>query len=210
MTQWSFAYEPYGLTRSATKNDPLAPDNPLRFAGEYQDSTGLYHLRARQYDPASGRFLSTDPPARSRAVPAVSSYVYADDRPTAFVDPLGLGPVVPSGPQGPASFLADPSYPDCRSLISIQCVEGWLYGDDAPPDCDAWLSFSCVDAWLRDDPALKFVTFLSITGAGATCIEGIAIGTIGGPMGAAAGCVAGVLAFAVAEQMVLHGFLEAG
>src|SRR5438874_659405 len=34
----------------------------MRFAGELIDTeTSLYHLRARQYDPGSGRFLSVDP-----------------------------------------------------------------------------------------------------------------------------------------------------
>lgn len=33
-----------------------APTNPFGFTGEYRDPSGLYHLRARQYQPATGRF----------------------------------------------------------------------------------------------------------------------------------------------------------
>ena len=62
-TQWSYEYEPYGAERVATPA-PGAPVNRIRYTGEYLDTdTGLYHLRARQYDPLTGRFLTTDPVA---------------------------------------------------------------------------------------------------------------------------------------------------
>jgi RHS repeat-associated protein len=35
--------------------------NPLRYAGEYQDSeSGCYYLRARYYDPRTQQFLTRD------------------------------------------------------------------------------------------------------------------------------------------------------
>jgi RHS repeat-associated protein len=42
---------------------------PYRFAGSYQDPTGLRHLSVRYYDPTIGRFNSPDPPARRRPLP---------------------------------------------------------------------------------------------------------------------------------------------
>ena len=57
-TQLTYDYEPYGSVRTQTGT----LTNFVKFTGEYQDPTGLYHLRARQYDPASGRFLRLDPP----------------------------------------------------------------------------------------------------------------------------------------------------
>ena len=36
-----------------------APD--FAFQGEQRDQTGLYYLRARYYDPGTGRFLTRDP-----------------------------------------------------------------------------------------------------------------------------------------------------
>ena len=93
-TQWSYSYEPFGAARSAIQSDPQAPVNPLRFAGELYDSpTSLYQLRARQYDPADGRFLATDPLAPPATDPYVSSYVYANDRPTVLIDPSGMGSI---------------------------------------------------------------------------------------------------------------------
>src|SRR5205823_3319061 len=60
-TQWTELYEPFGAVRNETRNDPQAPANPMKFAGEYQDATGLYNLRARESDTASGRLLQVDP-----------------------------------------------------------------------------------------------------------------------------------------------------
>ncbi len=59
-TEWTDSYEPFGAVLTETQNDPTAPANPIKFTGQYLDpTTSLYHLRARQYDPASGRFQQT-------------------------------------------------------------------------------------------------------------------------------------------------------
>ena len=91
--QWTYSYEPYGRIRNETKNHNQAPDNPIKFAGEYLDPTGLYHFRARQYDPATGRFITTDPKPRDPLDAYMSSYVYAEDQPTVLIDPSGLGAI---------------------------------------------------------------------------------------------------------------------
>lgn len=38
-----------------------APANPVRFAGQYLDATGLYNLRARLYKPSADQFTTLDP-----------------------------------------------------------------------------------------------------------------------------------------------------
>jgi RHS repeat-associated protein len=86
-TQWTYAYEPFGATRAETSNG--GPTNFMKFTGEYLDPTGLYHLRARQYDPSSGRFIGPDPAEPNVGSPFIASYVYAADRPTVLVDPSG-------------------------------------------------------------------------------------------------------------------------
>jgi RHS repeat-associated protein len=88
--QWAYGYEPFGTSRSATKIHPSAPDNPMRFTGEYLDPSGLYHLRARQYDSGLGRFTAVDPVAPLLSDAYVASYIYALNRPTLFTDPSGL------------------------------------------------------------------------------------------------------------------------
>ena len=91
-TWWTYSYLPYGGTRTATKNSNQAPDNLLRFAGGYLDPTALYHFGARQYDPGTGRFLSTDPVGPSIADPYVAAYLYANDNPVRYTDPSGRCP----------------------------------------------------------------------------------------------------------------------
>jgi len=88
-TQWTYAYEPFGLTRSEQKAPGNQPTNLLEFTGEYLDPTGLYHLRARQYDPQLGRFLTRDPADQTVNESVVSAYAYVANRPTVMVDPSG-------------------------------------------------------------------------------------------------------------------------
>lgn len=55
----TFSYSPYGVTEAKSGS----ADTRLRFAGQYEDaSTGLYYLRARDYDPVTAQFLTRDPP----------------------------------------------------------------------------------------------------------------------------------------------------
>jgi hypothetical protein len=45
--------KPFGSTTSATRVDPSAPDNQLKYNGQHLDAgSGLYNLRARNYDAA--------------------------------------------------------------------------------------------------------------------------------------------------------------
>lgn len=87
--QQSYTYSPFGDTRSVVTHDPAAPDQPMLFAGEQLDATGLYHLRARQYSPGTGRFTATDPLAPEVTDSYVSSYAYTNNRPTVMIDPTG-------------------------------------------------------------------------------------------------------------------------
>jgi RHS repeat-associated protein len=91
-SQWTDSYEPYGLIHSETKNNNQAPTTFMKFAGEYLDPTGLYHLRARQYDAAIGRFTTKDPLAPIPTSPYVSAYAYTSDMPTTLIDPSGMRP----------------------------------------------------------------------------------------------------------------------
>ena len=87
-TDWTYSYDPFGATRTQTHNDPTAPANPMQYSGEMLDTTsGLYNLRARQYDATTGRFLSQDPLAN--ADQTAGTYIYANDNPNIYNDPAG-------------------------------------------------------------------------------------------------------------------------
>jgi RHS repeat-associated protein len=79
------AWEPYGRPRAAGPNNPNAP--PLGWLGQYQDPTGLTHLRARQYDPVAGMFFSPDPAASTSISGA---YTYGSANPLRYIDITGL------------------------------------------------------------------------------------------------------------------------
>ncbi|XVU28294.1 DUF6531 domain-containing protein [Actinoplanes sp. CA-054009] len=84
--QRQYSWEPYGGLRSTTQNSPTAPTNPMQWAGEYADTTGLTHLRARQYDPTTGQFTQTDP---ASGTSTSATYRYGNANPLVFVDPYG-------------------------------------------------------------------------------------------------------------------------
>ena len=64
--------------------------NPFLFTGEPYDDNGLVFLRARYYDPTTGRFLSRDTYLGSLNDPlAQHLYVYVGNNPVLYVDPSG-------------------------------------------------------------------------------------------------------------------------
>jgi RHS repeat-associated protein len=65
-------------------------DSAIGFAGQYLESaTGLYDMRARDYDPASGRFTANDPVAVPTGMPYFSGYSYAFNNPLTGTDASG-------------------------------------------------------------------------------------------------------------------------
>jgi len=60
------------------------------------EDSDLYNMRAREYDPETGRFLEEDPLACDQA--CSSTYVYVNDQPTTLVDPKGENPANPDPP----------------------------------------------------------------------------------------------------------------
>ncbi|MEK7281247.1 MAG: RHS repeat-associated core domain-containing protein, partial [Chloroflexota bacterium] len=87
-----YAYDVYGTPRitdaGGTVLSQSALGNRFLFTGrEYDQETGLYHYRARAYDPKLGRFLQRDPVGY---VAGLNLYTYVGNSPMNWLDPLGL------------------------------------------------------------------------------------------------------------------------
>jgi RHS repeat-associated protein len=81
----SYTYDSYGNTTSSA-----TVVNPFRYSGrEFDTESGVYHYRARYYDPSVGRFLSEDP-LRFKA--GINFYSYVKNNPVVDNDPSGLAP----------------------------------------------------------------------------------------------------------------------
>jgi RHS repeat-associated protein len=87
----SYRFSPFGVPLAASGGQPYG------YAGEHWDAyTSLIYLRARWYDPATGRFLTRDPFPGLATLPATQHpYVYAGNNPVNLVDPSGeIAPIL--------------------------------------------------------------------------------------------------------------------
>lgn len=93
---------------------------PFGFTGELTDPNGLVHLRARDYNPQLGRFLSLD------QLESNNRYLYADNDPVNHVDPSG------KSTQGPPNHSCPPGYNPAP--LSACCGRNM-----SPGDCGAYI-----------------------------------------------------------------------
>ncbi len=110
--QQSYVYDVFG----AVSQQSGSLGSEQQFAGQQTDPDGLQDLRARYYDPATGRFLSRDAWSVSDKT-VYHPYVYADDNPATGADPsghcVGVGDLDPE----------DPNNADCPGMINGQMAE---------------------------------------------------------------------------------------
>ncbi len=88
-TVWSWESEAFG--NSLPDQNPFGLGNfvfNLRFSGQYYDQeTGLHYNYFRDYDPAKGRYVESDPIGLAGGI---NSYTYVRNNPMRYTDPLGL------------------------------------------------------------------------------------------------------------------------
>ena len=80
----AYVYDAYGRPGFTLE----AIDQPFRYTGrEYDEATELYHYRARQYDPETGRFLQED--KLSFDAGDLNVYRYVQNNPLIYKDSTG-------------------------------------------------------------------------------------------------------------------------
>lgn len=83
----TYTYDSYGIMLKKTGNT----DNDYLYTGEqYNESTGLYYLRARYMSPETGTFTTMDTYAGTLDNPvSLHKYLYANGNPVMYTDPTG-------------------------------------------------------------------------------------------------------------------------
>jgi RHS repeat-associated protein len=83
----TYDYDAFGNKVNSTGTTP----NSYLYRGEQYDSDlGLYYLRARYYNPLTGRFMGRDPWSGNQYDPKMlHKYLYVASNPVSYVDPRG-------------------------------------------------------------------------------------------------------------------------
>ncbi|WP_405585472.1 RHS repeat-associated core domain-containing protein [Streptomyces sp. NBC_01190] len=79
----------FGNTRGQDPDTTWSGDHGF-VGGVQDDTTGLTHLGARDYDPTTGRFVSLDPVLELTDPQQINGYSYAANNPVTGADPSGL------------------------------------------------------------------------------------------------------------------------
>jgi RHS repeat-associated protein len=112
-----YEYDAYG--NSFTKVG-TTPNNYLYRGEQFDSDLDLYYLRARYYNPSTGRFLSRDPEDGYTNDPAsLHKYLYANGDPVNLADPTGRAGEAVVKPYTPGAL----EYGLLIGLISLQAAK---------------------------------------------------------------------------------------
>ncbi|WP_433077762.1 RHS repeat-associated core domain-containing protein [Dactylosporangium sp. CA-052675] len=112
--------DPFGNPRGA---DPTWP-NPHGFVNGIRDNTGLTHLGAREYDPATGRFISDDSVTNTQDPLQINGFAYADNSPLRLSDPSGTEPRPWHNPNYDPSTCANSTSYECHPADDVKTNGG--------------------------------------------------------------------------------------
>lgn len=105
----SYEYDAYG---NSFTTQGTTPNNYLYRGEQFDADLGLYYLRARYYNPNTGRFMSRDPEDGYIDEPAtLHKYLYAGGDPVDGVDPTGRAELFEN------ALLEDTMLPALREVV---------------------------------------------------------------------------------------------
>jgi RHS repeat-associated protein len=113
-----YTYDAFGAPTHSTGSSA----QPFQFTGQQTDAdSGLQYLRARYYDPGTGRFLGQDPLTGSmRNGQTQNPYPYVVNSPTNWTDPTGM--CLGLGSCGPIDDIPNPIEP-IKQAINVSVGE---------------------------------------------------------------------------------------
>ncbi len=184
----SYAFDAFGVFLG----DSISASNKTRllYSGEYLDQeTGQYNLRARQYDPANGRFTAADSFGGVQEDPvSLHRYTYTANDPVNHIDPSGnfsMGEVMTSiAIMGTLALIAG------YALLGV----GLAVNGDSP---DAAIWGASLSVSLSGNVLSRFAAASGGLGAGIVATSGVAhlSGILGSLFGAAGGNIGEQLSY---------------
>jgi RHS repeat-associated protein len=182
-----YDYTPWGeVDATGTVTQPLG-----YMAREYDETIGLYNVRARWYDPHQGRFVSEDPIGLAGGI---NPYAYAGNDPVNHTDPSGLCRTIRittwevtkvNGVEVSRRQIGEPRY------VRVDCDDNDIGGGEGGGSSGAPGEQSkekkCIDALMPKSAASGNVSFSSLSGTVALGLGGMTgigvYGTAGGDFG---------------------------
>ena len=127
----TYAYDAFGNLLKSTGSTK----NCYRYCGEqFDETTGLYYLRARYMDTSTGRFISQDSYAGSISDPvSLHKYLYANSNPVTYSDPSGYMSMAGLAVRGAViGALSGLIVPNAVSIIRNLVTTGEFKSDLSP------------------------------------------------------------------------------
>ena len=101
----SFRYTAYGDLQAASPTS--ATPTFVAYNSQLRDGSGLVYLRARWYEPATGRFITRDPLLGDAASPAtLNAFGYGGGNPLTMSDPSGMLVELDGSGRGDCEFVS--------------------------------------------------------------------------------------------------------
>ncbi|WP_405820454.1 ricin-type beta-trefoil lectin domain protein [Streptomyces sp. NBC_01390] len=167
-----------GQAVRVTKKDPWGDDrkayNTSRSrtayaTGDADSSAGLVHLGAREYDPATGRFVSADPVLDQSDPLQANGYSYANNNPVTHSDPSGLTSSASSFDASIAALdakIADFQHTLSTSIGDVILSVGWAVFKEFIGWNDVVGCFSQGDLWACGSLLMDAIPWTSIFSKG--------------------------------------------
>ncbi len=161
-----------------TKKDPWGQDRTPNVAarsrtayatGDDDAGSGLVHLGAREYDPATGRFVSADPVLDQSDPLQANGYSYANNNPVTHSDPSGLTSSASSFDASMAALdakIADYQRTLSRSIGDVILSVGWAVFKEFVGWNDIVGCFSQGDLWACGSLLMDAIPWTSVFSKG--------------------------------------------